>query len=104
MTAAEEQKLSSSISERISELHYPRKSDRAGWSSAVHCTVDDEPWPCAHVQAHGRETFVSWEEIDDELLDHAVSRVRRGVNRLTTDEGWLQDLETVINAAYSNRK
>lgn len=42
---SEREKLSkriSGLSQHVSELHLPRKSDRADWSSGVHCTVDDE--------------------------------------------------------------
>ena len=94
----------SGLSQRVSELHLPRKNDRAGWSSGVHCTVDDERWPCEHVKAHGDEKIAAWDEINDELLDDAVSRVRYGINRLGHKESWLSDLETVITAAYSNRR
>lgn len=94
----------SELSQRIAEMHFPRKSDRAGWSSGVHCTVDDERWPCAHVKAHGDEKIAAWDEINDELLDDAVSRVRYGVNSLGVKEPWLSDLETVISAAYDNQR
>lgn len=94
----------SSLSQRVSEMHLPRKSDRAGWSSGVHCTVDDERWPCEHVKAHGDERIAAWDEVNDELLDDAVSRVRYGINRLGLKGSWLSDLETVITAAYSNRR
>lgn len=94
----------SGLSQRVSEMHLPRKSDRAGWSSGVHCTVDDELWPCEHVKTHGGEKIAAWDEINDELLDDAVSRVRYGISRLDVEESWLSDLETVITAAYSNRR
>jgi hypothetical protein len=89
---------------KISKMHLPRKSDRSGFSSGVHCTQDDERWPCAYIQTHGHETIASAAEVQDELLDHAVSRVRLGINRLNLEETWLSDLETVISAAYSNQR
>lgn len=32
--------------------HVPGKSDRAGFSSASHCVIDDERWPCSTMRSY----------------------------------------------------